>query len=139
LATSLQPNIIGSKTVVRMKKVGGVYAVPVLINNSLVLDFMVDSGASDVSIPADVVMTLMRTNTITTSDFLGKKTYTLADGTEVPSETFRLQSLKAGDRTIENVVASVSPVNGTLLLGQSFLGRFKSWSIDNTKHALVLE
>ena len=26
-----------------------------------------------------------------------------------------------------------------LLFGQSFLSRFKSWSIDNGKHALVLE
>jgi hypothetical protein len=25
-----------------------------------------------------------------------------------------------------------------LLLGQTFLSRFKSWSVDNAKHALVL-
>ena len=39
---------------------------------------------------------------------------------------------------IENVKASVAPVAGELLLGQSFLKRFKSWSIDNAKHSLVL-
>jgi predicted aspartyl protease len=84
-------------------------------------------------------MTLMRTNTLTKSDFLGKRTYILADGTEAPSDTFRIRLLKAGDRTVEDVIGSVSPVNGILLLGQSFLGRFRSWSIDNTKHVLVLE
>jgi hypothetical protein len=40
---------------------------------------------------------------------------------------------------VQNVVGSVAPASGTLLLGQSFLGRFKSWSIDNSRHALVLE
>jgi hypothetical protein len=41
--------------------------------------------------------------------------------------------------TIENVDASVGPSQGSLLLGQSFLKRFKSWSIDNTAQALLLE
>jgi hypothetical protein len=37
------------------------------------------------------------------------------------------------------VKASVTPSHATLLLGQSFLERFKSWSIDNTTHELFLE
>ncbi len=122
-----------------MQKDGGTYVVPVLINNSITLKFVVDSGAADVSIPADVVMTLMRTGTLLESDFLGTKTYVLADGSKVPSRTFRIRSLKVGDTVVENVIGSMAAVEGSLLLGQSFLGRFKSWSIDNTKHALVLE
>ena len=118
---------------------GGVYAVPVLVNGAITLDFVVDSGAADVSIPADVVSTLMRTKTLQVSDFIGRQTYVLADGSKVPSQTFLIRSLKVGDRVIENVTASVASVNGSLLLGQSFLSRFKSWSIDNTKHALVFE
>lgn len=118
---------------------GGVYKVPVLINGTIRLDFVVDSGASDVSIPADVVMTLMRTGTLKNSDFLGEKTYILADGSEAPSQTFRIRSLKVGNKVLENVIGSVAPEKGLILLGQSFLGRFKSWSIDNNKHALVLE
>jgi hypothetical protein len=47
--------------------------VPVLINNAITLNFVVDSGASDVSIPADVVMTLVRTGTLKEADFIGKK------------------------------------------------------------------
>jgi predicted aspartyl protease len=39
---------------------------------------------------------------------------------------------------IENVRGSVANVKGDLLLGQSFLSRFKSWSIDNARQALVL-
>ena len=40
---------------------GGTYVVRSLINNSIVLDFIVDSGAADVSIPSDVVSVLFRT------------------------------------------------------------------------------
>lgn len=124
---------------ISMKKEGGTYVVPVLINNAITLDFMVDSGASDVSIPEDVVTTLMRTGTIRATDFIGEKTYVLADGSRVQSKTFLIRSLKVGDWMLENVTGSVASKSGSLLLGQSFLGRFKSWSIDNTKHALVLE
>jgi predicted aspartyl protease len=123
---------------VPLKYDGGTYTVPVLINNAITLDFTVDSGASDVSIPADVVMTLIRTGTINESDFIGKKSYTLADGSTVPSVNFRIRSLKVGNTTLENVVGSVAPPQGSLLLGQSFLSRFRSWSINNSKKVLDL-
>jgi hypothetical protein len=42
----------------------GVLTVPVVINDRITLDFFLDSGASDVSVPADVAMTLIRTGTI---------------------------------------------------------------------------
>jgi predicted aspartyl protease len=123
---------------VPLKHDRGTYTVPVLINDAITLDFTVDSGASDVSIPADVVMTLMRTGTINDSDFIGKKSYTLADGSTVPSVNFRIRSLRVGNTTLENVVGSVAPPQGSLLLGQSFLGRFRSWSINNSKKVLDL-
>jgi len=122
-----------------MVRDGGVYVVPVLINGAITLDFVVDSGAADVTIPADVVMTLMRTGTLKKTDFLGEQTYTLADGSSAPSQTFRIRSLKIGNRVLENVDGSVSSVKGDLLLGQSFLGRFKTWSVDNSNHSLLLE
>ena len=117
---------------------GGTFKVPVTINGQLTLKFVVDSGAADVSIPADVVATLLRTETITDADFLDKQTYQLADGSTVPSQRFVIRTLKIGDKTLENVVGSIAPVAGSLLLGQSFLSRFKSWSRDNQRRALIL-
>jgi len=38
-----------------------------------------------------------------------------------------------------DVRASIADVNGSLLLGQSFLNKFKSWSQDNATHELVLQ
>lgn len=133
------PQRSASVSSIQMKKQGGIYTVPVLINNAITRDFMVDSGASDVGIPEDVVATLMRARTIQDADFIGEKTYVLADGSRVQSKTFRIRSLKVGDRVLENVTGSVTSAKGSLLLGQSFLGRFKSVSINNTKHTLELE
>jgi predicted aspartyl protease len=122
-----------------MKKERGIYVVPVIINSAITLDFAVDSGASDVSIPMDVVKALIDAGTIRDTDLIGEKTYVIADGSRVKSLTFRIRSLKVGDRIVENVTGNVGPARGIPLLGQSFLGRFKSWSMDNSRHALVLE
>jgi D-alanyl-D-alanine carboxypeptidase len=123
---------------VPLEEEGGIFTVPVLVNSAIRLNFIIDSGSADVSIPADVVLTLMRTGTLRDTDFIGKQSYKLADGSTVPSVTFRIRSLKVGDREIENVIASVTEVEGSLLLGQTFLSRFKSWSIDNQREVLVL-
>ena len=118
---------------------GGTFVVPVLINKAITLNFVVDSGADDVTIPVDVVSTLLRTGTLQKTDFIGAETYTLADGSKVPSATFRIRSLTVNKIEIQNIKAGVTPAAaGDLLLGQSFLSRFKSWSIDNAKQALVL-
>ena len=133
------PSSSSEKTIVQLKNDGGIFVVPVEINGAITLDFIVDSGASDVSVPADVVSTLIRTRTIQSSDFIGKQTYVLADGSEAPSAVFMIRSLRVGDHVMQNVRGVIAPAQGTLPLGQSFLRNFKSWSIDNAKHALILE
>jgi hypothetical protein len=40
-------------------------------------------------------------------------------------------------REVRNVTASIVPVKGGLLLGQTFLRQFGSWSIDNRRGVLV--
>jgi hypothetical protein len=58
-------------TLIPLQLYGGAFTVPVSINDTLTLNFVLDSGAADVSIPADVVSTLMRTGTLGAGD----KTY----------------------------------------------------------------
>jgi invasion protein IalB/predicted aspartyl protease len=136
---SYASNEIANRQVIRMENNFGVYSVPVRFNDTITINAVVDSGAADVSIPADLVLTLMRAKTVLQEDFLGKQTYVLADGSEVPSQQFRLRSLKVGAKTIENVVAVVATsTDAPILLGQSFLSKFKSWSIDNEQHTLIL-
>ena len=51
-------------TEVHLVREAGTFRVPVLINGVIELNFTLDSGASDVLIPADVVMTLLRIGTL---------------------------------------------------------------------------
>lgn len=116
----------------------GAYVVPVLINGVLTENFIIDSGSADVSIPAEVASTLERLGTISAGDFIGSKTYVLADGSRVPSQTYRISSLKIGDLVMQNVTVRIAAENSHFLLGQSFLSRLKSWSMDNDRRALII-
>lgn len=117
---------------------GGTLLVPVRIDGTITLDFVVDSGAADVSLPADVVLTLWRAGKIGSGDFIGDKEYVLADGSTLKSANFVLRRLQVGDLVIQDVTASIGSVESPPLLGQSFLSRLGSWSIDNTRHVLRL-
>lgn len=116
----------------------GAFVVPVVINGVLTENFIIDSGSADVSIPADVAAALKETGTLTPRDLIGSKTYILADGSRVPSETYRIASLKIGGLTMHNVTVRVAAEKSHFLLGQSFLSRLKSWSMDNSRQALII-
>jgi predicted aspartyl protease len=92
---------------VPLRPEGELYLVPVRINNADTLDFVVDSGASDVLLPADVVLTLFRTHTLIERDFTGSETYQMADGTELKSDRFVLRELSLGNYMLTNVEAYV--------------------------------
>ena len=128
----------GETRIPLLKMSGGLIA-PVIINNAIKLNFIVDSGASDVSIPAEVFSNLVRANTVTRADITGTRPYKNADGEVFQSQTFIIRSLKLGNIEAPNVQAKVSPSNAPPLLGQSFLKRFKSWSIDNATQELILQ
>lgn len=123
---------------IQLEKQGGVYTLPVRINGVITLNFVLDSGSSDVSIPADVVSTLLRTGTIRESDFLPGQVYSLADGTTVKSPRFMIRELQIGGVTIFNVPGSVASAISPLLLGQTLLERLDSWALDNKRHVLIV-
>ena len=130
-------NVLPSENIALIKT-GGIYVVPVEINGVSTLNFVLDTGASEMNIPADVALTLYRTGTIKDADFLPGQTYRLADGSQVNSSRFVLRSLKIGQRRITNVAASIGSVSSPLLLGQSFLEKLGAWGIDNKKNVLTI-
>ena len=121
-----------------LRREGGVLVLPVQVNDRITLDFTIDSGAADVVIPADVFSTLSRTGTITSKDMMASQVYELADGARQEARRFRIRTLKIGNLELRNIVGSVTPAGGTLLLGQSFLSHLPSWSIDNRHGLLVI-
>jgi len=112
--------------------------VPGVVNNVVTLNFVVDSGAADVTIPANVVATLKSAGALSDSDFTGRETRGLADGSKISAETFRIRSLSIGGWLVHDVMAAVTPAGADALLGQAFFGRAKNWSIDNVNQTLVL-
>jgi Aspartyl protease len=115
----------------------GVYKVRATINGQLQKLFVLDSGASEVTVPEEVFLTLFP-ETVDPSDMLPGAVYRLADGRVVPGDRFRIRSLTVGAQTFENVPASVGPQGSPLLLGQGVLTRVGRWSIDNVRSVLIL-
>jgi predicted aspartyl protease len=61
----------------------------------------------------------------------------LADGSMVPSDIYRVASLRIGGLLMENVTVRIAAEKSDLLLGQSFLSRLKSWSMDNARQVMI--
>jgi len=131
------PGLAVAETVELVRE-NGVFMVPVRINDAVTIPFVLDSGAGDVSVPEDVFKTLLRTRTVTESDFREPGLFVTADGSQHLKQRFILHELRVGDRVVNDVVASVAPDKADPLLGQSFLGTLPRWAIDNTRHALVI-
>ena len=121
-----------------LRREGNTYSVPVLVNGIIPIAFVLDTGAGDVLLPADVVFTLLRTGTLQSSDFISYRPYILADGRELPSAQFKIRELQVGQYTARNVIAGVGRLGSDPLLGQSFLSRFGSATIDYKRNVLVL-
>ena len=123
----------------RFQRMGGVFVLPATINGTSTAYFIVDSGASNVQIPEELAEEMRRNGTLTEADSLGQRRFTLADGSGLQQRIVRLRSIRIGERTMENVMASVSPARSRALLGQSFLRRLSSWKIDNVRNSIEFE
>ena len=116
----------------------GALRVKAVINGEASFSFTIDSGAADVCIPANIFYSLTHAGTVSQRDFLDRRPYKLADGSIHYAQRFRIRSLAVGGLKLHDVAASVVPAAGSLLLGQSFLSRLKSWSIDNERQVLAM-
>ena len=101
--------------------------------------FIVDSGAATIQVPEEAAEELRRNGTLTEADFMGQHRFILADGRTMQQRVFRLRSLQLGERTMENVLATVGAPKSRALLGQSFLKRLNWWKIDNVNKAMEFE
>ena len=121
------------------RSAGGSYYLPVTVNQTLSVPFALDTGAEAVQIPLDVYLVLTRNGTINPSDGRGFATMRTADGSSHKEPLFVIHELKVGNRIVTDVIGTVSPnPNTDPLLGQSFLARLGSYTIDNQRHVLTL-
>jgi clan AA aspartic protease (TIGR02281 family) len=125
-------------TEIKLSRAGVNFTAPILLNGAVESQFYVDSGAADVLIPMDTFDALLKANTISQEDVSGIQNYRMANGSAMQSITFVIRTLKIGPLVLENVRGTVVDGSAPPLLGMSFLGRFRSWTLDNEREMLVL-
>lgn len=116
----------------------GVTKVDCTINN-LPLNFIFDTGASDVTISQVEANFMFKNGYLSDKDIIGKQYYRVADGNISVGTTIILNEIQFGGLTLKNVRASVvKSQNAPLLLGQTVLQRLGKIEIDNTKRILKI-
>lgn len=128
-----------TRATAQFQRMGGVFVLSARLAGSTQAYFIVDSGAATVQVPQEAVEEMKRNGTLTDADFMGERRFILADGRAMQQRVFRLRSLQIGDRTMENVLATMGAPKSRALLGQSFLQRLNWWKIDNVRNAIEFE
>lgn len=128
------------RNIVKMLQEGdGVYRIPVFIND-VQMKFIFDTGAGMISMSATEARFLYKQGTLTDEDFIGTLNFSDANGDITPGMVVRLRTVKIGNKTLENIEASiVDNDKAPLLLGQSALEKFGKISIDYTKGTIAFE
>jgi clan AA aspartic protease (TIGR02281 family) len=119
-------------------KSGGVTKVDCTINK-LPLNFIFDTGASDVTISQVEANFMYKNGYLSSKDIIGKQHYQTADGSISVGTTIVLREIYFGGLTLKDVRASVvATQNAPLLLGQTVLQRLGKIEIDNTQRILKI-
>jgi len=129
-----------SNTIKIIKTQSGLIEIPIVINDVLRINFIFDSGASEVSLSPDVALTLLRTGTISESDWLPSQTYTFADGSKAKSKRFLIKKLIIGNQILTNIEASISnSIEAPMLIGQNVMQKLGSVTIDYDNLLLIIK
>ncbi len=132
------PFYVYTQDVIKIQKSNDIYTVPCKVND-LKLDFIFDTGASDVSISLSEAHFMLKNKYLEKSDLRGSTYYQIANGDIVEGTTIIIKELEIGNKKIFNVEASiVHSLSAPLLLGQSALSRFGKFTFDYDNNTLVL-
>ena len=129
----------GMKTILKMEDDNGVKYVWIEING-LKLKFIFDTGASSICISSSEASVLYRQGTLAKDDILDVQYFQDATGTISAGTRINLKTVKIGNRTLNNIEATViDNSKAPLLLGQTVFERFGKISIDNDKGVITFE
>ena len=112
-----------SQTVIKMKREGGVSVISCKVNG-LPLDFIFDTGASDVSINMTLANFMYKNGYLSIDDILGTGNYYDANGNLSEGVQINFKSIEVAGLKLINVKASiVKNDRAPLLLGQSAINK----------------
>lgn len=125
-------NIVYRDTVVMIPftQEGGVYKVRCSVNG-LPLDFIFDTGASDVSLSTNEASFMFKQGYLVANDIRGSQKFRTADGGISVGTAINLRNVNLGGLVLNDVPASVvNNDNAPALLGQSVLNKFGKVEFD---------
>lgn len=118
---------------------GGTFNVDCSVNG-LPLSMIFDTGASDVTISKVEADFMLKNDYLSKDDIKGKKYYQVADGGISEGTVITLKEVKIGDAVLHNVDASVvRSQKAPLLLGESVLQKFGTFTVDNINSKLIIK
>lgn len=104
---------------IKMTSIGGVYQIPCYVNG-VKMNFIVDTGAANVTISLTEALFLYKNGYLEDADILGKSNSVVADGSIVENMEINLHSIEVGGIMMTDVKAVVvKSIDAHLLLGQS--------------------
>jgi clan AA aspartic protease (TIGR02281 family) len=107
--------------------------------NGLLLNFIFDTGASDISISQTEAFFMLKNGYLSESDIKGEEKYIDATGNISVGTKILLKKVEIGGLILQNVSASVvNNKKAPLLLGQSALSKYGKILIDNKKGELTI-
>lgn len=123
--------------IIEMIQIGGVYQIPCKVNG-IPMNFIFDTGATDVTISITEANFLLKQGLLTKDDFIGNSSYILANGDIVEGSQIYIKSIDIDGKILQNVKASViNKNNSPLLLGQSAIKKLGKYSIHD--NLLIIE
>lgn len=125
---------------IQMRKMySGIYEVDCAVNG-LHLKFILDTGASSVSISSVEATFMLKNGYLKEKDIKGTNYYSTATGEIREGTVLNLREVRVGEVVLKNIEASVSHTqHAPLLLGQSVLERFGTVTIDNINSKLIIK
>jgi hypothetical protein len=99
--------------------------------------FLFDTGASQLIIDRDFERELLIAGYLKKENYTDKSSYELANNESVVAQNLKVNGVKIGDYTLNNVKIAVMD-NGSLICGTEFLSKFRNWEFDKEKKVLVL-
>jgi uncharacterized protein (TIGR02145 family) len=139
LLIGIQTNFTSkAQTVVKMRKQAGVSVISCKVNG-LKLDFIFDTGASDVSISFTEVLFMLKNGYLSKDDIIGTNKYYNADGDLNEGLEVILREIDIEGRKMFNIKASiVKNLKAPLLLGQSAISQLGKIELDLDNNTLTI-
>lgn len=123
-------NPLFSQKIIEMVEVNGIYQIPCKVNG-VPMNFIFDTGASDVTISLTEAKFLIKQNLLTKEDFIDTINFKIANGEIIEGTKIILKSIDIDGIILENVSATIiNKQNSPLLLGQSAISKLGQYTIN---------